>query len=324
MSLKNIRGHDKPIQILKSYIKSGFLGGAYLFTGEEGIGKYLVARNFAKALNCLNNAADEDACDNCPTCMNIEKSQHPDVHFLESSQQGSIKIESVREIKKEINFKSYSEVKKKVFMINDAHNLTAEASNALLKILEEPPDDSLFILISAKPALLLRTIVSRCKVIRFHPLRRAELESFLKEEHSLENNLRHFLAYFCEGRIGSALKLKEMDILTQRDRVIDEFIFFGKKRNLVTGPLQDRKQINCCLNILASWFRDLYLVKAGLPHSGLVNFDKREELSKIADYYSLSRLNEIMEAISNSFLYLEQNVNTKLLLRSLVEVVRLP
>jgi DNA polymerase-3 subunit delta' len=313
MSFGDIKGQERSTQIIKGYLQSSALRGAYLFIGEEGIGKYLVARTLAKAINCLNR--QDDSCDNCASCLKIEKRGHPDIHYIELTDSDNIKIEAIRSIKKDISLKPY-EAKSKVFIINDAHNLTAEAAGALLKILEEPPKNNLIILVSSKPALLFKTIISRCKIIRFYPLKRPELKQILTKDYSLDDNLAHFLAYFSEGRIGKALKLKDADILKEKNRIIDEFTI-SRRPNLESLSTQDRDTVRSLLNILASWFRDMYLVKIGISHSELINLDRRMDLLRIINRYTMFNLDDTLKSISDSLLYLEQNVNIKLLLSNL-------
>lgn len=313
MSFQAIKGQDKPIQILKGHLGLSRLSGSYLFVGEEGIGKKLVARTLAKALNCPE--AGPDSCDECATCLKIEKNRHPDVHLLETGASDSIKIEYIRQLQKEINLKAY-EGRKKVFIIDDAHNLTADAQNALLKVLEEPPAESLIILVSAKPALLFKTITSRCKVVRFYPLPRNTLEEILRKDFLLGIDLAHFLAYFCEGRLGRALKLKDADILAEKNRVIDG-LALARKSGQEGLPADSRNNLRVYLNILATWFRDIYFVKMGMPYSELINLDRKDELLKVTADYSLFDLEEIFKALSSSLLFLEQNINAKLLLSNL-------
>ena len=384
MSFQDIKAQDKPIQILKEYIKRSRLRGSYLFVGEEGVGKKLVAKTLAKALNCEGQTLD--SCDNCVPCLKIEKGQHPDIHIIDGStssfdrlrtnpervkrvegsltinpersrriegpvspgvnlepgqrivgqESDSIKIEHIRQLQKDINLKPYTG-EKKVFIIDNAHNLTAEAQNALLKILEEPPDDSLIILISAKPALLFKTIISRCRMMKFWPLPRTKLEEILKKDFHLDNNLAHFLAYSCEGRIGQALKLKDTDILREKNRIIDAFTpletMDRQKKDAVSltgftqvkrsGPdrlsIENRNNIRAHLNILAGWFRDMYLIKIGTPYSELINLDRKEELLRLMHRYAFTDLYEILHSLSDTLLYLERNINVKLLLANLRE-----
>jgi DNA polymerase-3 subunit delta' len=320
MSFKDIKGQDKSIQILKEYIAHLRLGGSFLFAGEEGVGKNLVAKTLAKALNCLNAdfSCDKpeliDSCDHCVSCLKIESNQHPDVHMFDSGITEPIKIEEIRNLQRDINLKSY-EARYRVFIFNDAHNLTAEAGNAFLKILEEPPKGSLIILISAKPNLLFKTIISRCRVLKFQPLKRQALEGILKTNYCLDNNLAHFLAYFSEGRIGRALKLKDTGIFQEKNRIIDEFTFLSKQ--LQNSPAQTRDVVRGYFNILAGWFRDIYLIKIGMPYSELINLDRKTELLRFMNHYTFSELNEIIKSISDSLLFVEQNINIKLLLSNL-------
>jgi len=331
MSFQDIKAQDKPIQILKGYIKHSRLKGSYLFVGEEGVGKKLVAKTLAKALNCEDQALD--SCDSCVHCLKIEKGQHPDIHIIEGHvspgvdlEQGqrtsaqepdSIKIEYIRQLQKDINLKPY-EGRKKVFIIDNAHSLTTEAANALLKILEEPPPESLIILISSKASLLFKTIISRCKIMKFYPLQRTKLEEILKEDFHLDNNLAHFLAYFSEGRIGRALKLKDTDILKERDRIIDTFTLAGRSAQdkLLTDG---RSNVRAHLNILAAWFRDIYLIKIGAPYRELINLDRKAELLGLMHRYTYVDLNKVFNSISSSLSNLEHNVNIKLLLSNLRE-----
>lgn len=317
MSFQDIKGQDKSINILQSYLHDKSSACSYLFIGPQGLGKFLAAKTLAKAINCLEKSTD--SCEKCASCLKIEKNQHPDVHIIDAGinpdvDSNAIKIECIRQLQKEINLKPY-EARKKVFIINDAHNLTAEASNALLKTLEEPPADSLIILVTSKPGLLFKTAISRCKIIKFYPLKRSRLKDLISREYSCDENLAHFLAYFCEGRIGQALRLKDTDLLSQKNKIIDEIILRKQSLEYVAGP--DREELRKYLNVLATWFRDIYMLKIGMPHAELINFDRRKELLKSMGLYSFTALNEIIRFISDALLYLEQNVNPKLLLSNL-------
>ncbi len=327
MSFQNIKGQDKAIEILKAHIRQSRLSHGYLFIGPQGVGKKMAAKTLAKALNCENETLD--SCGRCASCLKIEKNQHPDVHIINAStalnsnyEQGkgeagnsqAIKIGHIRQLQKEISLKPY-EAKVKVFIIEDAHNLTAEASNALLKILEEPPVKSLIILVSAKPTLLFKTIISRCQVVKFYPLAREQLKEVLNKDYGLEANLAHFLAYFCEGRLGKALALKDTDIFREKNRVIDALAM--PRRQGLEDLSVKREDVRGMLNILTTWFRDMYLVKVGMPHLELINFDRKSELLKLMQHFTFVDLDEVLNCISDSLVYLEQNINVRLLLANL-------
>lgn len=314
MSFNDILGQELPIQILQGYISEGRLAGGYLFLGPQGIGKKLAAITLAKTVNCLE--ATTDSCDRCSSCRKIEAATHPDVHVIEpQDDEAEIKIEYIRKLKSDIALRPY-EGKKKVFIINDAHKLNPESSNALLKVLEEPPKDSLIILITDRPALLFKTVISRCKTVRFFPQRRQELEAALKKDFGFESTSSHYLAFFYEGRLGSALKMKGKDILKEKNYLIDSLVLKRHDSfNYTETPNRDELKLQ--LNILAGYFRDIYLIKIGSPHAELINLDRSAELLRVMSRYSFSELNEILGLISNSLSYLDHNINAKLLLHNL-------
>jgi len=318
MSFKDIKGQEKPINFLKESIQYQHLAGAYLFLGPEGVGKSMVAKTLAKVLNCLEEGLD--ACETCPSCIKIEKNQHPDVHFVasvgdEDEQGEAIKIEDIRQLQRQINLRPF-EGRKKVFIIDNAHQMTAESANALLKILEEPPKNSLIILISSKSTRLFKTIVSRCRMIKFSPLPRKELEVTLKDEYHLVSEQAHFYSFFAEGRLGTALALKDTDIFNEKNLVIDQFIS-ANNASFDNLAAKDRESLRRYLNLLVVWLRDIYLLKSGLPYAEIINLDRKEQLLKLMGNYSFSELDEALKFISQALLYLEQNVNAKLIFANL-------
>jgi DNA polymerase-3 subunit delta' len=235
------------------------------------------------------------------------------VHII-SAGEGEIKIELIRQMQQEIFLRPY-EGKKKVFIFDNAHRLNPEAANALLKVLEEPPPASLIILLSDKPTLLFRTIISRCKTVKFFPLKRQQLKEILEEDYKLTSQLAHFLAYFSEGRLGYALRLKDSEIFQEKNRLIDTFTMPRQPRLDLAAV--DKETLRRWLNILASWFRDIYLLKAGLAPSEAINFDRRQDLLHQMDRFPPSELNRILNFIPEAISHLEHNINLRLLLHNL-------
>ncbi|MFH1198999.1 MAG: AAA family ATPase [Candidatus Omnitrophota bacterium] len=168
MSFSDIKGQDSSLEILQGHMKNARLARGYLFLGPEGVGKVLTAKTLAKALNCKEN--NLDSCDKCPSCLKIESNQHPDVHIVDS-EDAEIKIEDIRNLQSQISLRPY-EGRFKVFIIKNAHSLNQASGNAFLKTLEESPGESVIILLSDKPNLLLKTIISRCQAIKFYPVPR--------------------------------------------------------------------------------------------------------------------------------------------------------
>ncbi len=169
MALKDIKGQQKAKRLLIGMLKRKRLPHALLFTGEAGVGKLFTAKNLIKTINCLNREPDAiDCCDTCRVCKLIENFNFSDLLFIQP-EGAQIKIDTAREITEFLSMSPY-EAKIKSVIINEAERLNQNAANALLKTLEEPPLDSLIVLISEKPDLLPDTIRSRCVRIHFSPL----------------------------------------------------------------------------------------------------------------------------------------------------------
>jgi DNA polymerase-3 subunit delta' len=315
MSFKDIQGQQRPIERISKYIALGRFQGSYLFTGPKGVGKKKTAVTIAKAINCLSYKAEEtiDCCDKCPSCLKIENRQHPDIHITDTYPE-EIKIEDIRQLQKDISLRPY-EARKKIFIIDEAHNLNIEASNAFLKTLEEPTTDTIIILVSSKPNLLFKTIISRCQIIKFFALERKELEEILRNNYGLHSHLSHYLAYSCEGSLGESLKFKELPVLEEKNRIIDYFL--SSEHEFEIKEKLNAPEIKNILNILVGWFRDVYLYKIGTKLEELINIDRKIELSHLSKKYTFEQLDSILNSISRGVAYLDYNINPKLLLANL-------
>ena len=236
------------------------------------------------------------------------------MHLIQNGE-SQIKIEDIRAILRQASFRPY-EGRSKVFIIDNAHKLNSEAANSLLKVLEESPKDVLIILITHKTQNIIKTVLSRCKVIKFSPLIRAQLENILIKNYALDKTSAHFLAYYAEGRLGLALRLKDTPLLQEKNRIFDSFILSSKPldRNIMG---QSKEQLQVSLNILASWFRDIYLLKCGASDKEIIHLDRQSDLLKLIPKFSFKQLDNIMVTLSESSLYLEKNINSKLLLHNL-------
>jgi len=312
MRFSDVLGHDRPLSIIKAYLANSSFSGAYIFSGPEGIGKRMVAKLIAGRLNCTGQA--DRPCESCSSCLKTQKEEHPDLHIIQNGQ-SQIKIEDIRGILKQASLRPYEGVSK-VFIIDNAHKLNSEAANSLLKVLEEPPKDVLIILVTHKPQNIIKTVLSRCKVIKFFPLIREQLETVLIKNYALDKTSAHFLAYYAEGRLGLALRLKDTSLLREKNKIFDSFILSSKPLDHFMMN-QSKEQLQVCLNILASWFRDIYLLKAGLGDKETIHLDRHSDLLKLIPRFSFKQLDEIMSTLSESSLYLEKNINSKLLLHNL-------
>jgi DNA polymerase III subunit delta' len=309
LSFVNLKGQNSAIGYLKAALESGKISHAYIFSGPDGVGKRIAAMNFAKALNC-DNVKSGEGCDQCPSCKKIDSAKHPDIYILSPEEDGgSIKIEDVRAVIKDVYLKPF-EAKRKVYIIEAAQELKHEAENALLKTLEEPPANSVIILLTEKIEKLFHTIVSRSQVVRFFPLKLKDAEDILVKEYSFDRPDAHILSHLALGRLGLALKLKEEDALTKRSLLIDK-ISSGLKDDFDFDDIS-KDDIKICLDIMLTWYRDIFNLKAGAGDHTLINIDKKDIISNEAGVLSFDYLEETINDIISTAMYIDTNANQKL------------
>lgn len=231
MPFTKILGQKPAVEFLKRLACGGNVPGAMLFHGSAGIGKSLAAREFAKALNCLDTAAraNGDSCGFCQHCQAIDKGTFPDVTFVdftyqtrleakkggldeeelekEVSKQQHIKVGTVRDITARSQQKSVGGGYK-VLIIDESQSMQGEAANALLKFIEEPPQNTLWILVTGKKTAMLKTILSRCQSLVFAPLDEASLKSILKAG-AYEMNDVELAVRYAGGSVSGALAADE-------------------------------------------------------------------------------------------------------------------
>lgn len=204
MEFKDIIGNQEIKDYLINSINKKNILHSYLFLGTEGIGKLLIAKEFAKKILCLNNAEDESCI--CKSCTCFNGNNHPDYYIINEEGE-SIKIDTIRSITEKAYEKPILS-NKKVYIINDFDKMTKEAQNCLLKTLEEPPEFVVIILISSNENIILNTIKSRCMTIKFHNIDDIQLLEYAQKALGYDNISENLLKSF-DGSIGKAIKLKD-------------------------------------------------------------------------------------------------------------------
>ncbi len=224
MGFVDIIGHEKQIEMLKRAIGSGRFAHAYLFVGPDGIGKRLVALNFAKALHCEKSASEP--CDACSSCRKIDRGHHIDVQvFAPKGLSRQLKVEQVEQFIGQVNLKPF-EGNMKVFILIDADRANISFQNKILKALEEPPDETVIILVTSNLDGLLPTIRSRCQVLNFSPLSVNAVEEFLIGSGTGAEDAR-VAAMLSQGQMGKALQWLDKERVAQRRRL---FLLVSSKK----------------------------------------------------------------------------------------------
>ena len=328
-------GHHKAIASLERAVKNGRLSHAYLLTGPPRVGKRTLALDIARAVNCLE---ENPPCAECSQCQRVTKGLHSDISIIglepmpsdETRLRTSILIRQVREAQEQAVLKPY-EGAGRVFIFEDAELLSEEAANALLKTLEEPPEQVTLVLLATAAELLPETIVSRCTVIRLRPLSHALVEESLRDAHGATPELAARIARASRGRLGWALEaLADPSLLEARAERLEELLAatygtleqrFGLASSLATRFTRDRADAGRSLALWLGWWRDVLVANCGSPEL-VANVDHRRHVDAAAGSLAPHQIADAISAINETWDRLEANVNPRLALESLM--LRLP
>lgn len=318
---------DIIVSVLKNQIKTNSVSHGYLFCGTRGTGKTSVAKIFSRAVNCLN-PIDGEPCNQCKNCLEILEDRSVDVLELDAASNNG--VDNIRELKT-MGVYPPSNLKKKVYIIDEAHMLSNSAFNALLKILEEPPEHLIFILATTDPDKLPDTVKSRVQRFDFHTISKRAIEGALKAaakklNEELEDNVYRLIANESRGSMRDALSQLDQLLslptrpIKERDAVellgvtgiyelmplVDAIISFDYKAVIdATDELEEMgRSPEKLLYSLMEVFRDMYLLKLD------ENFDvlNKDEYKKIINRVSIpailnivERLRLILNDITNAF-----------------------
>ena len=222
-SFSEVSGENEIVKSLKLSLKNKSMAHAYLFSGPRGVGKTTVARLIAKGVNCLNLKENGEPCNECKNCKAINEGRFSDLIEIDAASNRS--IDEIRSLKEKINYQPVEGLKK-VYIIDEAHMLTKEAFNALLKTLEEPPAHVIFILATTELEKILPTIISRCQRYDFKPLDLEEmksgLEHILKEENlSMTDDVYPVIYENSSGSMRDSISILERLIVTANGKEIN-------------------------------------------------------------------------------------------------------
>lgn len=341
----SIQGQSHPKKLLSAFLQKGAIPHALLFSGIDGVGKHTTAMSFAMANNCTNRPPAEDIltpeyaadshrqskditpilpCGECISCRKILSGNHPDIIQINPS--GSmIKISQIRALCQTLSMKPY-EAYLRVVILSDAHYLNPEASNALLKMLEEPPDRTLLILITSLESMLLPTILSRCQRIRFSPIPVKDLEALLMSEYGTSLEKASVIASLAYGSYTRAQHLIETQWIDRRNRLIAALGLdrpAGKPSIAVSALLgaaehlsKNKEEWSEALQILKSWTRDLIMAKFYPGH--IMNKDKVDVIQQVSEQMEYSKLLAQMSFLHTAEKQIPTHLNTRLLAETLI------
>jgi DNA polymerase-3 subunit delta' len=332
MAFKNFPKQTQGVQLLQRSLARGRLGHAYLFTGDSLEKLELLGRTLAKTLNCQNpvkiKGAATDCCDECLSCRKIDNETHADIHWARpESRSRVITIDQTRELMREVQLKP-TEANFKVAIIVAADRLNPQAANAFLKTLEEPPANSVLVLLSTEPQRILETILSRCLRLNFSGDGRRELNSAeaewlekfgalaVNEQKSLLGRYRLLdvlLQKLAEIRSGVDENLSARSPLEKYDEV-EEDLREKWEDELAAGiEAEYRRQRADLLLLVQCWLRDVWLhtLAAG---KDLLNFPQVTSAEAVAKKITPRHALENLQTLERTQRLLHTNIQEALAL----------
>jgi DNA polymerase-3 subunit delta' len=328
LNFSSILGHERQLEVIRRNLSTGQIPPTYLFYGEEGVGKRLVALALAKALNCSDPTPEGDSCGVCQSCRNINSGCHPNIMMVglepnpdTGKMRQAIVIAQVRAAQEFISLKSVGGGRK-ALIVDGAHLMNEEAMNAFLKTLEEPPAESHIVLVTSRPDSLLPTVLSRCRAVGFSCLSEEALARLLMEKKGLPHEDALIVARLTGGRPGEALGVEPSDLLERRrdvikfmsklpDKSLPQVLKAAEKMAADEGVLEDLVVFG------SAWFRDIMILSAGAKESLAINRDLTSELRIWVGRIGGWRSEEAISLLGQTGRALERTFNRRLMAEDL-------
>lgn len=320
MKLNNLIGQSLLVERIENIITCRRVAHAYLFTGPKGIGKNTIAGIFAKALLC--DGGTGKPCELCNSCKQLDTYNHPDFERVKL-EKASIGVNQIRDMQREMKIKPYKS-NWKIYIIENAHKMTEQAQNALLKTLEEPPEYVVIFLLAESIDALLPTVISRCQGIRIGRLKEEEIKKILMDRNNVLEDKALVISRISEGIPGRAIKLLESeDYLDLRDQLMGIISdikdwrgadALSKARYFV----DKRDMINDLMDILLIISRDILIYKETGNKKLIVNLDKITEIQSLSLDFTTKAIKDIIDNIESAEKMLSNNVNYQLAIENML------
>ena len=322
----DIIGQEQIKEHLQNAISAKKISHAYIINGEKSSGKEFIARVFAMTLQCEKGGTEP--CQECHSCKQALSANQPDIIRVTHEKPNTIGVDDIRtQINTDIAIKPYSSPRK-IYIIQEGEKMTAQAQNALLKTLEEPPAYAVILILTTNVDALLPTILSRCVVLNMKPVRDDLVKKYLMEELQIPDYKANVCVAFARGNLGKAKQLassEEFDHIKEeavsmlkyvQDMEINEMLAAVKK-------IQEYKfDVDDYLDILAIWYRDVLLFKATNDANHLIFKEEIQYIKKCADRCAYEGIEDILKALDKAKSRLKANVNFELTMELLLMAIK--
>ena len=322
MDFNKIIGHEDIISRLRSSIETDRVGHAYIFAGEGGSGRSTLAYCFAKALQCESDSSE--SCDTCKSCKQAESGNHPDIIYLTHEKIGTISVDEIREqIVSSMQIKPYSS-RYKIYIIKDAEKMTEEAQNALLKTIEEPPENGIVIIITSDEEKLLQTIRSRCITYTTKPVKEKDIHDFLISNYGIDEKRATFAIEYSGGNLGKAILLatnEEYEQLIRSVIYLETNIFEMDMEEIADTIKQStgfKLNINDYLDLMMMWYRDILVLKVTGSPDKILFKEQYLTIREQSNYLSFNELESKQKAIISAKERINANAKMEDIMRLLI------
>lgn len=324
--VEKVLGHEEVVKHLKNAATMGKVSHSYIFAGEKGSGKKLLAKLFAMTLQC--EVHGDEPCLQCSSCKKAMNRNHPDIIYIKHEKPNSIGIEDIREqLISDVSIKPYTGPYK-IYIVDEAEKMTVQAQNALLKTIEEPPAYAVILLLVNNGSTLLPTIASRCVTLNFKPVRDEVIKKYLMEELHVPDYQAEVSVAFAQGNVGKAKQIATAEDFTEMMDAAFHILKRGQDMEVyemvdAIKLLSEQKHtIYEYLDLYLVWFRDVLMFKATRQIDGLVFRQEYNDIKNRADRSSYEGLEKIIQAIETAKARLQANVNFDLTMELLFLTIR--
>ena len=320
--VEKVLGHEEVIRHLQNAVEKEQVSHSYIFAGEKGSGKKLLAKLFAMTLQCEEHK--KEPCMHCHACKQVLSGNHPDLIYVTHEKPASMGVDDIREqINDTIMVRPYSS-QYKIYIVDEAQKMTVQAQNALLKTIEEPPAYAVIMLLTTNPDAFLQTILSRCVQLKLKPLKDSVVKGYLEDKLQVKDVQAEIYSAFARGNLGKAIHLAQSEdfkmMYEEILRLLKEIkdMDISQLLDVIRKLKDDNTDIKECLDFMQMWYRDILMYKTTKDLNLLIFKDEFSAVKKAASLSSYEGLERILEAIDKARVRLDANVNMELVMELLL------
>lgn len=325
MDFSKVIGHEKIIEHLQTAISQEKVSHSYIFNGEDGSGKKMLAGIFAKTLQC--EVHENHPCNTCKSCLQADSGNHPDIIWV-THEKASIGVDDIRvQLNNDISIKPYSALHK-IYIIDEADKMTEQAQNALLKTIEEPPEYAIIILLTDNVNRLLPTILSRCVTLNLKAVDSELMKAYLMKEHAIPDYMAELSAKFSRGNVGTAIRYASSENFVNSKEAVLHLLKYIDDMELyeivesIKQFSENKLEINDYIDLMLLWYRDILMFKVTKDANLLLYKNEYKYISQQASKRDYEGIENIINAMDKAKMRLKANVNFEIAIELMLLTIK--